>query len=612
MEKYYNNRTITVILHDALMVLVAWILAYFFRFSFIVSPEAAQIQQAKNVFYLLFPMQLFFNFYFGLYRGVWRFASIPDLVRILKAVSAGCIATVICLFIFTRLVGIPRAIFPLYGILLVGLLTTSRLCYRYFKDRYNLNSKHKNVLVVGAGNAGEILARNLLCSTNHDYRVVAFVDDARSKQGKEIQGVRVVGKCIDIGKVVKNKEISLVIIAIPSAVAEEMRKIVSYCREANIKFKTLPGLNELISDNITINEVRDVTLEDLLGREEVNIDFAQVKNAITDKAILVSGGGGSIGSAICRKLAKLQPKVLAIIESSEVNVFNITREMSATFPDVKFIPYLGSITDKILVKRILDQIKPEMVFHAAAYKHVPILEAQIYSAVHNNIIGTKVLVDLAAAAQVKKFILISTDKAVNPSSVMGRTKRIAELICQKKNNKHEENSTKFIIVRFGNVLGSSGSVVPIFKQQVANGGPVTVTHPEMTRFFMTIPEAARLILQACVLGNGGETFVLDMGEPVRIRYLAEQVIRLLGKEPELDVKIVYSGLRPGEKLHEELFYQHEKVMLTQHKKIFQAKIETIYHDIEQKVEQIATLLQQGTEHELCEFLNLLGISVPNE
>lgn len=607
MDGKYNKTTI-IFLHDALVVLAAWILAYLLRFGFVVS-QTILIQALRDL-YILLPIQLFFNYYFGLYRGVWRFASIPDLVRILKAVAVGSIATLVALFLLTRLTSIPRTIFPIYVIVLTGLLIAPRLYYRCFKDRKSMRNKSKRVLVLGAGDAGGIWVRNLLYSGDHDYKVIAFIDDAKSKQGKEIHGIRVIGTCADISNIVKHKQIELVIIAIPSATAEQMRNIVNICSAAKVQYKTLPSLNELITGNANINTLRDVALEDLLGRDEVNIDSDDVKKTIANKVVLVSGGGGSIGSAICLKVATLKPKVLAIIDNSEVNVFHITRELTAKFPKLKFMPFLGSITDQILVKRILDDIKPEIVFHAAAYKHVPILESQVYSAVHNNVIGTKILADLASVAKVKKFILISTDKAVNPANIMGTTKRIAELICHNKNHIDDPKSTKFTIVRFGNVLGSSGSVVPIFKQQVAAGGPVTVTHPDITRYFMTIPEAAHLILQACALGTGGETFVLDMGKPMSIRYLAEQVIRLLGKEPETEIQIHYSGLRPGEKLHEELFYQHEKVINTKHHKIFQAKIDEISHNIEEKIEHIITaLLYQGTEQELVELLTSFKLNL---
>ncbi|MCL5260497.1 MAG: polysaccharide biosynthesis protein, partial [Gammaproteobacteria bacterium] len=371
--------------------------------------------------------------------------------------------------------------------------------------------------------------------------------------------------------------------------------------DAHINFQTLPSISELAAGDVTLKSLREVDVEDLLGREQVAINWQEVQNVITGKVILISGGGGSIGSEICRQVARLKPQALVVLERAEFNLYQLQQEITANFPELNFITYLGSVADKLLVKNILHETKPDMIFHAAAYKHVPILETQIYSAITNNVIGTKTLAEAAVAAGIKKFVMVSTDKAVHPTNIMGATKRLAEMICQSYSN----DKTQFITVRFGNVLGSSGSVVPLFKKQLAAGGPITVTHPEITRYFMTIPEAVCLILQTCVLGKGGEIFVLDMGEPVKIAYLAEQIIRLSGKQPGVDVKIVYTGLRPGEKMHEELFYQNEEMVYTQHKKVFRAISNGVAHDFNSHLHTLEKALTKDDSAELDHLLKQL-------
>jgi len=399
------------------------------------------------------------------------------------------------------------------------------------------------------------------------YYPVAFVDDAPYRLRKKIHGIAVVGKCEDIGNVVKKYSIDMIVIAIPSAKAEDMRRIVQYCQDSDVPFQTLPGLADLTDGRVTVQSLREVALEDLLGREQVQLDWKGIKEDIVNKSILVTGGGGSIGSELCRQIANLDPLKLVIIDNSEFNLYSVELELRESFPDLKLEVYLVDVTDKRMVARVFDSCKPEIVFHAAAYKHVPLLEKQVDVAVKNNVLGTNIMAQTAIKNGTEKFILISSDKAVNPTNVMGATKRAAEIVCQNLSNQAQ---TKFITVRFGNVLGSVGSVVPLFKKQLEKGGPITVTHPNITRYFMTIPEAVSLILQAHSLGEGGELFVLDMGKQIKVQELAEQMIRLAGKEPGVDINIEHVGLRPGEKLYEELFYEHEKQQATAHKKIFRA------------------------------------------
>jgi len=491
----------------------------------------------------------------------------PDLVRIVKAVVAGALLSVLILFLYTRMQDIPRSIFPLYIILLVVLLGGSRFIYRWLKD-YGQFRKGERVLIVGAGQAGEGIARDLLRNVEKKYHPVAFVDDNLVKGGKEIHGIRVIGKCKDIPTIVQRLGIDLIIIAMPSVNSATMRAIVELCEEAAVPFRTLPGINDLASGSVKIESLREVSLEDLLGRDPVSLDWQTINQSIENHSILVSGGGGSIGSELCRQIARLAPRKLVVIERNEFNLYSLRLELNQLFPDIDFIGHLADIADRVAIKRILQSHSFDMVFHAAAYKHVPMLENQLRVAAYNNIIGTLVMVEESVAASVKKFVLISTDKAVNPTNVMGASKRAAEILCQ---NYNAHANTQFITVRFGNVLGSAGSVVPLFRKQIEQGGPVTVTHPEITRFFMTIPEATQLILQATTLGKGGEIFVLDMGEPIKIRYLAEQMIILSGLIPDKDIEIKYTGLRPGEKLFEELFHENEHLINTSHQKIMRAR-----------------------------------------
>lgn len=566
------KKPITAFVYDMLLIVVSWFISNLLIFG----NEFFSYEHFFAVLGflpLLVISQATFFWLFGLYRGMWRFASTPDLIRIVKAVAAGCILSLAIMFFLDHLSRVPRSFFFLYFMILVFLLGGSRLFYRYLKDHASFSSKGKRILIVGAGGAGEVLVRDLMRSVNHDYYPIGFVDDANDKQGKEIHGVRVLGVSNDIPKIVGEYGVELIVIAIPSARGLEMQRVVQLCVAARVPFQTLPSLSELASGKVTVNILREVAIEDLLGRAPVELDLQEIRSNIKGKVILVSGGGGSIGSELCRQIANLNPKTLVVIENSEFNLYQLEQEINATFPGLNLVLYLGSVVDKFLVAKIFRDNEPQIVFHAAAYKHVPILEDQAYTAIRNNVLGTKIMAETAMEYKADKFVLISTDKAVRPANIMGASKRLAEIVCQWCNK--QNSATKFIAVRFGNVLGSSGSVIPLFRKQLAQGGPITVTHSEITRFFMTIPEAVQLILQAYALGQGGEVFVLDMGEPIKIKYLAEQMIRLSGREPGVDIDIVYTGLRPGEKMHEELFYKDEEMLGTKNHKIFQAKIEDV-------------------------------------
>ena len=447
-------------------------------------------------------------------------------------------------------------------------LGTPRFFYRWLKDRKFYLGSGQRVLIVGAGRAGEMLARDLLRDPERSLEPVGFIDDKKRLRGTEIHGIRVLGNCEQIPDLADKLEIDLILIAIPSARSRQLRRIVEYCEVANTPFRAIPCMQDLVAGRVSIDTLRELSIEDLLGRDPVTLDRSAISAELSERCVLISGAGGSIGTELCRQVARLTPAKLVLLENSEFNLFGIENELRQSFPGMDIQAMLCDVTDAIAVEQVFQRYHPDIVYHAAAYKHVPMLESQVREAIQNNVCGTRVMALAADRNGCHAFVLISTDKAVNPANMMGASKRIAEIFCQ---NFNQQSSTRFITVRFGNVLGSSGSVVPLFKAQIEAGGPVTVTHPEMTRYFMTIPEACQLILQAESMGSGGEIYVLDMGEPVSITYLAEQMIRLSGNEPGKDIEIVYTGLRPGEKLFEELFHEKERLVGTQHEKIFLAK-----------------------------------------
>ncbi len=584
--------------HDLLMVPVAWLCAYWLRFNLGAIPET-YLDRAIEVLPLLMVVQAGINWFFGLYRGVWRFASIPDLIRILQAVSVALVVSFGLLFLFFRLEDVPRSVPIIFGVLLVMLLTGPRFFYRWLKDHHIDLRSGERVLIVGAGKAGEMLVRDLLRKGGRSYLPVAFVDNKKRRHGQEVHGVPVVDGCDAIPQVVEKYAIDLVMLAVPSARPAQRRHLVELCEQSGVPFRTVPELNALMSGRVSIDQLREVSIEDLLGRDPVALDWDGIRSGLAGKIILVTGGGGSIGSELCRQIGRLKPASLLLLDQSEFNLYSIEMELKAQFPMLKLHAYIGDVEDVATVERLFVRHTPDIVFHAAAYKHVPLLEHQVREAVNNNVLGTRNVAEAADRHKCSEFVLISTDKAVNPTNVMGATKRLAEIFCQ---NLDARSATRFITVRFGNVLGSAGSVVPLFRKQIEAGGPLTVTHPDMERYFMTIPEATQLIMQAAVIGDGGEIFVLDMDDPVKISYLAEQMIRLSGKVPGEDVEIKYIGLRPGEKLYEELFHEqeklqptsHEKILLAQHRKVDGELLNTSMADMKQACDHFdeACLMQQ--------------------
>jgi len=551
--------------HDLLWVPLALFLAYWLRFNMDTIPENFH-SGGMMILSVALPTQAIVFWLSGLYRGMWRFASVPDLMRILKAVSIGALLTFLLVFVVHRMEGIPRSILLLYPLLLVLGLSGPRIFYRLLKDRhFDLSIQPaQRVLIAGAGRAGEMLIRDLL--KDHQYLAVGFVDDDNSKQGREIHGVRILGSLADTGQLTEQLDVDVVLIAIPSASHETMQQLVQICMEARVASRTLPALAELADGKVEVSKLRQVSIEDLLGRDQVSLNDVGLHDLLDGKRILVTGAGGSIGSELCRQIVRYAPDMLILLEHSEYNLYRINEEVQ-TRPNCQVHGLLGDVRDAERMHWLFETFKPQIVFHAAAYKHVPIVEENPAEGIKTNIFGTRQIADLASEFQAEKFIMVSTDKAVNPGNIMGASKRAAEIYCQNLNSRAH---TQMITTRFGNVLDSTGSVVPLFRRQIASGGPVTVTHSEITRFFMTIQEACQLILQAAVIGEGGEIFVLDMGEPVKIEDLAKQMISLSGFEPGLDIKIELTGLRPGEKLHEELFYDSEVPSNTKHPKIMLA------------------------------------------
>lgn len=596
-----RNRPIVVI-HDLLMIPVAWLGAYWIRFDIDRIPSEYLWEPFRNL-PVVFVIQGVILWYFGLYRGVWRFASMPDLLRILKAVTAGVVITIIALFLLQKIKFIPRSIFVLDALLLLILLGGPRFIFRWIKDRRLYGRDVKNVLIIGAGRAGEMLVRDLLRDPQLSYRPVGFVDDDKAKRGKDIHGVRVVGNSNDIPDLANELGVGLILIALPSIAPRYMQRVVELCESTGLPFRTLPHMQDLVSGQVSIKDLREVKIEDLLGRESVSLDWEAITQGVQGNTILITGGGGSIGSELCRQVARLKPAHLVIFEQSEFNLYSIENELRRTFPGLRLSVLLGDIYDPVAVEQMLRAHRPKVILHAAAYKHVPMLEHQLRVAVNNNVFGTRNLASLADRYGCSTFVMISTDKAVNPANIMGMTKRVAEIYCQ---NLNAHSATHFITVRFGNVLGSTGSVIPLFQKQIATGGPVTVTHPEITRYFMTIPEAAQLILQAGTMGKGGEIFVLDMGEPVKIAYLAEQLIRLSGKKPGEDIEIVYTGLRPGEKLYEELFHKSEKLSGTTHPKILLANSRSVdFTLLGQTLEKLAIACSKDEKQQIYDLLTEL-------
>lgn len=561
-----SQRRWLILLVQVLIIVMAFVLAFALRFDFSIPPFYQQVLLDLMLPVLLIKLLVFWRF--GLFQGWWRYVSMADLIVLAKANVVATLGFVLFAVFVYPLGIIPRSVMVLDGVLCFLMLGGIRFATRAFRENYfpmiMKKSLDNHVLIVGAGDAGQVIARELRQNSRLNSVALGFVDDDPRKQKQRFQGLPVLGLTDEINKICSDYEVTEVIIAIPSAKGRDIKRIVDLCLNADVRFRTLPSVGELIDKEISLEQLKDVAVEDLLGRDPVIIDTAKIAEYLRGKRVLVTGAGGSIGAELCRQVSQFGPESLVLFDQSETPLFEIEKELVLRYPEATFRPIMGSVRDRDRVGRVFEEYRPEVVFHAAAYKHVPMMEFNPAEAVLNNVLGTKILADAADAASVQHFVMISTDKAVNPTNIMGASKRAAELYvqCLAKTSK-----THFVTVRFGNVLGSNGSVVPIFHKQIKSGGPVTVTHPDVTRFFMTIPEASQLVLQAGYMGNGGEIFLLDMGESVKITELAERMIRLSGLRPYDDIEITFTGLRPGEKLYEELLIAGEGVLSTPHEKI---------------------------------------------
>ena len=541
---------------------------------------------------------------FGIQRGLWRYVGLHDLGRIFWASLASSAVFFVVVHLVFGLAEYPRSIIILTGLLSGFYIAGIRMAVRWFREWLQIVAPTaRRVLIVGAGRAGELLVRDMLSDPSYHSRPVGFIDDDPVKRKMKIHGIPVVGTIGEIKQVVDRLEAQEIIVALPSASTVTKQKILAASEGCTAPIKVLPNVKQLLGDLVFLQQVRPMSLEDLLQREPVQTDRQELHPLIEGKTVLVTGAGGSIGSELCRQIAFYKPELLVLFERYENSLHALLLELRAAFPDVGVLPVIGDVTSSERVTEVFRQTSPDLVFHAAAHKHVPLMELNPKEAVRNNVLGTRTVAEAALAAGVDRFVLISTDKAVNPTSVMGVSKRIAEQVIQGFNRR---GGTKFTVVRFGNVLGSNGSVVPLFSEQIRKGGPITVTDPEIKRFFMTIPEAVQLVLQASVLGQGGEVFVLDMGEQIRIVDLARNMIVLSGLVPGKDIEIVFTGLRPGEKLYEELFDEHEQVEPTAHAKINRAVgAPHPASDLQQWVEELPMRLSEYAEETLLQDLKRL-------
>ena len=564
---------------DAFLVSFAYFLAYYLRFEGNIS--VATYSNFVNTVAWVIPLKLACFIFFGLYKGMWRYTSVYDLENLVKACVASSAIIVSVVAIKTRFFGVSRSAFVidflLTFIFLAGARVGIRLLLNTKKDRFRLpflskiDKDFNRLLVVGAGSAGEKLIREMRDNPEIKYNVVGLIDDDGRKLHQTIHGVPVLGSSSELNIISEKKEIDEIIIAISAISANEMRRIVSLCEATGIPFKTIPGVGELIEGKVSVSNIRKIRYEDLLGRKPVKLNMRQIGAYLTDKRVMVTGGAGSIGSELCRQIVRFKPERLVIVDMNESGLHEIELDLRAKFPDINIVSILSSVQDRHIMPRVFNLCKPEVVFHAAAYKHVPMMEFHPWEAVLNNIVGTQCILDLCARTEVRRCVVVSTDKAVRPTNVMGTSKRIGELLAQAYAT---ELGARNICVRFGNVIYSVGSVVPLFRKQIERGGPVTLTHRDVMRYFMTIPEASQLILQAGAIGNGGEIFVLKMGTPIRIADMARDLIRLSGFEPDVDIMIKEIGLRPGEKLFEELITEGEGIQETEHEEIMVLKAQS--------------------------------------
>ncbi|MBQ8279996.1 MAG: polysaccharide biosynthesis protein [Roseburia sp.] len=569
-EKTMWMRRICLVLIDIGIVILASIGALLVRFEF--GMDAVPKYYLEIIWEMLpitLPVAIAIFSFFRLYSTLWYYAGATELLYL----TAACIVdalfnTGLILYVYRDVdYPVPRSWYFLYGALLLIMVFISRFSLRGVKtisSRRNQTGKMKRVLIVGAGEAGNAIIKEIVNSRYVNMKIVGIVDDDKAKRGKFLHGIKVIGDRNDIIDIAENRRVDEIIIAMPSTSAQEMKQILDICKQTGCELKRLPGMFQLVNGDVSISKLKDVDVNDLLGREPIKVDLDSIMGYVSGKVVMVTGGGGSIGSELCRQVASHNPKQLLIVDIYENSTYDIQQELKRQYPDLNLVVLIASVRNTKRINMIFEKYRPEIVYHAAAHKHVPLMEDSPNESVKNNVLGTWKVVQAADKYKVKRFVMISTDKAVNPTNIMGATKRICEMIIQTYNNRSE---TEYVAVRFGNVLGSNGSVIPLFKKQIEAGGPVTVTHPDIIRYFMTIPEAVSLVLQAGAYAKGGEIFVLDMGEPVKIVDLARNLILLSGHKPDEDIQIVFTGLRPGEKLYEEMLMKEEGMQDTANKLI---------------------------------------------
>lgn len=620
LHQFKNPKLYVMFLSDGLLFALAMVLSYLVRFDFQV--DAMYQAQMVNLLLVALPLKLVVFTIFGLYRGMWRYTGLGDLWYVVQAALISSLLLVALMFTWNRLEGYPRTVFVLdaaFTMLFAGGLRmmirsgyTMQGSIRNFPWCVPLRRmpKGKRCLILGAGDAGEKILREIIENPDLDHHVVGFLDDDPGKRGRTLHGVPVLEEIAMLPYIVEKVRPDELLIALPSVSGVRMRSIVELCKQVGIPFKTLPVIGEIIDGKVSVRSLREVNFQDLLGRPAVDLDDDGIRGILADRTVLVTGCGGSIGSELCRQIIRYAPRRLILLDAGETNLYAIQMELEHEHRFTAHVPVLGQVQDEALMEDVFTAYAPEVVFHAAAYKHVPMLENNPWQAVWTNITGSRVVMEKSLAHGVQRFVLVSTDKAVRPTNVMGASKRVAEMLLWGIQN----GRTRFMAVRFGNVVGSSGSVIPLFRRQIELGGPVTVTHPEMIRYFMTIPESVQLILQSAALGKGGEIFVLDMGTPVRIMDMARDLIRLSGKEPDVDIPIMITGPREGEKLFEELVIESEGVDSTSHEKIMVLRENGRTGDANQRLSDLHGLLDQllaaAHRHDAPAIKDLLGRIVP--
>ena len=592
---------------DVITIIGVALISLLIRFDGYITPH--YMQQMVDALPIMVISYIVMLLSMHLYTRIWRYAGMREMVAVLIATTLGAGLFYTGMYVFDK--SLPRSIYLISWILSTGVIGIGRMVLHYIAMRYggkqSTDADMVNTLIIGAGDAGATIAREIERYHKRSRKVIGFIDDDEAKFNRLMGGVRILGNRHDIPSIVKENKVKEIIIAMPSVTRNEIRNIMEICSPLKCKVNTLPGMYQLLDDEVLVSHLHPVSIEDLLERDEVRLDMDIVEHYIRDKVVLVTGAGGSIGSEICRQIMRVGPKMLLLLGHGENSIYLINQELKNIYKDGPIIPIIADIRDKQQLDQIFTQYNPQVVFHAAAHKHVPLMEIQPMAAVLNNIYGTRNVADVAGRHGVERFVMISTDKAVNPTSVMGATKRVAEKVIISMNDTYD---TKYITVRFGNVLGSRGSVIPLFKKQIEAGGHVTVTDPEMTRYFMTIPEASQLVLQAGAMGKGGEVFLLDMGEPVKIIDLARNMIRLSGLEPDKDIHIKITGLRPGEKKYEELLTSEEGTNRTNHTKIFEAALDTV--DSEWLMGKISTFESCQTDMDVIGVLqDIIPTYTPN-